>query len=80
MKPTPATEFFAAMQDLLRGSEPAGTPAPVQQCRKCDGSGQTGNGHECNLCDGLVGTGPALGSMETFERKMASYRARKMEE
>jgi hypothetical protein len=58
-----------AMQDIIRGSEP-------QPCRKCDGSGQTGEGHDCNLCDGLVVTGPARGSIAEFDRKMAAYRAK----
>jgi hypothetical protein len=65
-------EFFSAMQDIIRGSEPH---AP-QPCRKCDGSGQTGDGHDCNLCDGLVVTGPSRGSMAEFDRKMAAYRAK----
>jgi hypothetical protein len=64
-------EFFDAMQDLLT----AGEPRPQRQpCRKCDGSGQTGDGHDCNLCDGLVATGNPRGSMAEFERKMAAHR------
>jgi hypothetical protein len=75
MKPTPATEFFAALTDLLLGADQH--PATVQQpCRKCDGSGQLGSGADCNLCDGLIVTGPARGSMAEFDRKMAAYRAK----
>lgn len=60
-----------ALNDIIRADEPA------QPCRKCDGSGQTGDGHECNLCDGLVATGQPRGSMAEFERKMAAWKARK---
>ncbi len=35
--------FFAALQDIIRGSEPG--------CGKCGGSGETGDGNACNWCD-----------------------------
>ena len=45
-------------------------------CKKCGGSGETGDGHDCNLCDGLVVHGPSRGSVAEFNRKIAAWKAR----
>jgi hypothetical protein len=85
MKPTPATEFFAAMQDLLTAGEPV--QRRTFSCNACLDSGELSEGGPCNWCtagDSPTHTGPARGSMAEFDRKMAAYRAKcaaqKMEE
>jgi hypothetical protein len=54
MTPTPATEFFAALQDLLLGADahpqPAPVAAPQRACRGCGGGGELPDGGACMWC------------------------------
>jgi hypothetical protein len=79
MKPTPATEFFQAMTDLLTAGEPQPAPRKQFSCNACLDSGELSEGGPCNWCtagDSATHTGPARGSMAEFDRKMAAYRAK----
>jgi hypothetical protein len=65
MTPTPATEFFAALTDLLLGADahpvkpqPAPVAAPVMVwCTACGGSGETHSAYSDNVCSGCSGVG-----------------------
>ena len=45
---TAIQEFFDAMNDLMRGSEPA--PVRKQTCRGCGGTGDMPSGRACTWC------------------------------
>jgi hypothetical protein len=65
MTPTPATEFFAALTDLLLGADahpqpvkPQPVAAPVMVwCTACGGSGEGHSAYTDTVCRGCDGVG-----------------------
>jgi hypothetical protein len=58
-RPTPATEFFAAMTDLLTAGDPQPAPvaAPMVRCTFCGGSGESHSAQSDNTCPACDGVG-----------------------
>jgi hypothetical protein len=63
MTPTPATEFFAALTDLLLGADahpqpaPVAAPVPMVTCTFCGGSGCSHSAYSDNPCPACDGVG-----------------------
>jgi hypothetical protein len=65
MTPTPATEFFQALTDLLLGADahpvkpqPAPVAAPAMvRCTYCGGSGESHSAQSDNCCPACDGVG-----------------------
>jgi hypothetical protein len=60
MTPTPATEFFQALTDLLLGADAHPVKpqsAPVVWCTACGGSGEGHSAYADTVCGGCDGRG-----------------------
>jgi hypothetical protein len=67
-RPTPATEFFAALTDLLLGADQHPKPArkPIA-CNACLDTGSTEQGGPCNWCGPQdIGSDELVGSVEEY--------------
>jgi hypothetical protein len=71
MTPTPATEFFAALTDLLLGADAHPQPAPAVRrpysCNACRDTGDTESGRACNWCGPqTTGSDELIGDLEDY--------------
>jgi hypothetical protein len=68
-RPTPATEFFQAMTDLLTAGDPQPAPVAARKpaCRGCGGGGELPGGGCCMWCSEGDPQGDALpGNLEDY--------------